>query len=83
VVYLAGADPYEGDQLGGLALTLEGLRARDALVLDTCRDQGAPVAVLLAGGYAENTADTVEIHVQTAREARRCLDAIRAAAPVA
>jgi len=83
VVYLAGADPYERDQLGGLALTLEGLRERDALVLGACRERGVPVAILLAGGYAEDTADTVEIHVQTAREARRCLDATRAAAPVA
>jgi acetoin utilization deacetylase AcuC-like enzyme len=70
-VYLAGADPYAEDQLGGLSLTIEGLRRRDALVLDACRRRDVPVAVTLAGGYARREADTVAIHVATAREARR------------
>lgn len=65
VFYVAGADPYHEDQLGGLALTLEGLERRDALVfLHACR-HGVPVAVTLAGGYARNVADTVSIHVNT------------------
>jgi acetoin utilization deacetylase AcuC-like enzyme len=70
-VYLAGADPYEQDQLGGLALTREGLRTRDAFVLDTLREAGVPVAVTLAGGYAIDPDDTVEIHCATVRECRR------------
>ena len=71
VVYLAGADPYERDQLGGLALTIDGLRRRDAYVLGTARSRGLPVAVTLAGGYAANERDTVEIHVNTVREEAR------------
>lgn len=71
--YLAGADPYAEDQLGGLALTTEGLRRRDALVLETLGERGVPVAVTLAGGYARHPNDTVEIHCNTVREAaRRC-----------
>ena len=65
VLYLAGADPYEGDQLGGLALTLEGLRARDELVLKTAAQAGVGVAVTLAGGYAIRASDTVAIHSAT------------------
>jgi acetoin utilization deacetylase AcuC-like enzyme len=65
VFYIAGADPYREDQLGGLALTMEGLRQRDALVLDYARGYAAPVAVTLAGGYARRVADTVQIHVNT------------------
>ncbi len=71
VIYLAGADPYREDQLGGLGLTLEGLRERDRAVLQGCRGQGVPVAVTLAGGYAVDTEDTVEIHCGTVREAIR------------
>lgn len=67
--YLAGADPYEGDQLGGLSLTLDGLRRRDAAVFDAAARARVPVAVVLAGGYAIRTADTVEIHCNTVREA--------------
>jgi acetoin utilization deacetylase AcuC-like enzyme len=63
--YVAGADPYREDQLGGLALTIEGLRQRDALVFDYARRNGVPVAVTLAGGYARRVADTVAIHVGT------------------
>lgn len=68
--YLAGADPYREDQLGGLALTRAGLHARDELVFRRCRDAGVPVAVCLAGGYATRLDDTVEIHCGTARAAR-------------
>ena len=64
--YLAGADPWEGDRLGKLALTKAGLRARDELVLDRLRGDGIPVCVVLAGGYAEDVNDTVDIHAATA-----------------
>jgi acetoin utilization deacetylase AcuC-like enzyme len=63
--YLAGADPYEGDRLGRLALSKRGLAARDALVRDTLRAAGVPVCVTLAGGYAERIEDTVEINLAT------------------
>jgi acetoin utilization deacetylase AcuC-like enzyme len=63
VFYLAGADPYEDDQLGGLALTVEGLRERDRLVFTACRAAGVPVVLTLAGGYARRLEDTVSIHV--------------------
>ena len=69
VFYLAGADPYEDDQLGGLALSKDGLRRRDQLVLDTCRDARLPVVILLAGGYARRLDDTVDIHYSTFIEA--------------
>jgi len=72
-IYLAGADPYEGDLLGGLAVTMQGLRERDELVLRTCAEHRVPVAVVLAGGYAQRTEDTVAIHCATAREVRRVL----------
>jgi acetoin utilization deacetylase AcuC-like enzyme len=62
VYYLAGADPYEDDQLGGLALTPEGLRERDRLVFGACRAAGVPVVLTLAGGYARRLEDTVAIH---------------------
>ncbi len=67
--YLAGADPYEQDQLGGLSLTVEGLRRRDDLVLDLLGRASIPAAVTLAGGYALNPDDTVEIHCGTVRAA--------------
>jgi acetoin utilization deacetylase AcuC-like enzyme len=66
--YLAGADPYQEDQLGGLSLTIDGLRKRDQMVLEYLRSRGIPVAVTLAGGYAVNHADTVEIHCNTVRQ---------------
>ncbi len=65
VVYLAGADPYEDDQLGGLALSLDGLRRRDQLVIETCHASDVPVVVTLAGGYARRIADTASIHGAT------------------
>lgn len=64
--YLAGADPWEGDRLGRLALTKAGLRARDELVLDGLRATGAAVCVVLAGGYADDVEDTVDINAATA-----------------
>ncbi|HVA71760.1 MAG TPA: histone deacetylase [Candidatus Limnocylindrales bacterium] len=65
IFYLAGADPYREDQLGGLVLTMEGLRRRDDVVFDHARRHGVPVAVTLAGGYARRVSDTVRIHVNT------------------
>ena len=67
LVFLAGADPWEGDALGRLALTKAGLRARDALVLVSADESGIPCCVALAGGYAPDVADTVEINLATAR----------------
>jgi len=64
-IYLAGADPYEGDRLGRLKLTKEGLRERDQLVLNTLQKRGIPVAIAMAGGYAPNIQDIVDIHAAT------------------
>lgn len=66
-IYLAGADPWEGDRLGRLALTKDGLRRRDRLVLGACRDAALPVAIAMAGGYAPRIEDIVDIHLQTVR----------------
>jgi len=76
LIYLAGADPYFQDQLGGLSLSLEGLRARDRLVLATALMEKVPVAIVLAGGYAFELGDTVTIHVNTARVARDVLERV-------
>lgn len=73
VMYVAGADPYRDDQLGGLALSIDGLKARDRLVFDLARENHAAVAVTLAGGYAARVDDTVTIHCNTARAAAECL----------
>jgi acetoin utilization deacetylase AcuC-like enzyme len=78
VFYLAGADPYREDQLGGLCLSMEGLRDRDAYVIGTLRSAGVAVAVTLAGGYAIREADTVRIHATTVEEAARALTHPRA-----
>ena len=64
-VFLAGADPYHGDRLGRLALTLEGLAARDRMVLQTCREKSVPVAVSMAGGYCPDIHQIVDCHFQT------------------
>ena len=69
VFYLAGADPYKDDQLGGLRLTMEGLRQRDRLVIGAVRAAGVPLVVTLAGGYARRVEDTVAIHAATIEEA--------------
>jgi acetoin utilization deacetylase AcuC-like enzyme len=68
--YVAGADPYREDQLGGLSLTIDGLRKRDRLVFEAVRDRGVPVAITLAGGYARHVEDTVQIHANTIVAAR-------------
>jgi acetoin utilization deacetylase AcuC-like enzyme len=83
IFYVAGADPYREDQLGGLALTLEGLRRRDALVLDYARRHRVPLAITLAGGYARRVTDTVRIHVGTILAAREAAGFARTQAPQA
>ncbi len=73
VFYLAGADPYEGDRLGRLKLTIDGLRERDRVVFEACRHRRLPVAVSMSGGYAPDIDTIVRIHSNTIREARGCL----------
>ncbi len=68
-IYLAGADPFEDDRLGRLNVSKNGLAQRDRLVLDSCAGRGIPVAVTMAGGYARNVEDTVDIHFQSIRRA--------------
>lgn len=69
IFYIAGADPYREDQLGGLKLSIEGLTRRDRLVFTKARAKNVPVAVTLAGGYARHVEDTVAIHANTVRVA--------------
>ena len=73
LVFVAGADPYLDDQLGGLCLTLEGLARRDRLVIGHAMARRVPAAVVLAGGYAANVTDTVSIHARTAAVAAEVL----------
>ncbi len=68
--YIAGADPYREDQLGGLSLTIEGLKKRDELVLRVARERNVPVMITYAGGYARNVEDTVTIHCNTIAAAK-------------
>ena len=70
--YIAGADPYKEDQLGGLSLTIEGLKKRDELVFRVARARNIPVMVTFAGGYAQSVEDTVTIHSNTVIAARKC-----------
>jgi acetoin utilization deacetylase AcuC-like enzyme len=70
LVYVAGADPFQEDQLGGLSLTFAGLEERDRMVIGTAQAHGIPVAVVLAGGYAVSVEDTITIHANTAAVAR-------------
>ena len=68
--YVAGADPYREDQLGGLALTIDGLKRRDELVFKVAKARGIPVMVTFAGGYARKVDDTVTIHTNTVLAAK-------------
>ncbi|MGE3511509.1 MAG: histone deacetylase [Vicinamibacterales bacterium] len=72
VFYLAGADPYEGDRLGRLKLTVDGLRERDRFVFDACRRRRIPVAISMSGGYAPDIEAIVQIHCNTIQEGRTC-----------
>jgi acetoin utilization deacetylase AcuC-like enzyme len=71
VIYLAGADPYYKDQLGGLDLTMDGLKERDRIVIEEARKLRIPVAVVLAGGYALEIEDIVSIHINTINVAQK------------
>ncbi len=64
-IYLAGADPFEGDRLGKLAVSKDGLAERDRLVLEGCAERGIPAAVTMAGGYAREISHTVDVHFQS------------------
>lgn len=70
ICYIAGADPYKEDQLGGLNLTIEGLQKRDELVFRAARARNVPVMVTFAGGYSKRLYDTVRIHRNTVAAAR-------------
>jgi acetoin utilization deacetylase AcuC-like enzyme len=72
--YIAGADPYREDQLGGLSLTIEGLKRRDELVFRVARARDIPVMVTFAGGYARNVEDTVTIHCNTVIAAKEVFE---------
>jgi acetoin utilization deacetylase AcuC-like enzyme len=72
ICYIAGADPYREDQLGGLALTIEGLKKRDELVFRAAKSHRIPVMVTYAGGYARRVEDTVTIHSNTVLAAAEC-----------
>ena len=65
LIYLAGADPHEGDRLGRLKLSLKGLCLRDQMVLDFAKTHDLPIAIAMAGGYGINIETTVEVHAQT------------------
>jgi len=67
VFYLAGADPYKGDKLGRLSLSIDGLRNRDAYVLRECFEREIPVVTVMSGGYGKDINDTIEIHCNTIR----------------
>jgi len=69
ILYVAGADPYKDDQIGNLALTIDGLKKRDEFIFETARNFDVPIAVVLAGGYAVNIEDTVTIHFNTVKTA--------------
>jgi acetoin utilization deacetylase AcuC-like enzyme len=81
--YIAGADPYKEDQLGGLALTIKGLKTRDELVFRVARARNIPVMITFAGGYAQNVEDTVTIQSNTVLAAKEifCAQQLRQDAP--
>jgi acetoin utilization deacetylase AcuC-like enzyme len=81
VWYQAGVDPYRGDKLGRLALSIDGLRRRDHYVIATCRAAGIPVVITLGGGYAPHIQDIVEAHCNTIRTACHLAGAYPALAP--
>jgi acetoin utilization deacetylase AcuC-like enzyme len=74
VFYLAGADPFAGDKLGRLALTVDGLRQRDAYVLRECYERELPVVTVMSGGYGKNINDTIEIHCNTIRTVKEVFE---------
>ena len=70
VLPAGGATPAPANRLGRLALSLDGLARRDAMVISACREVGIPVAITIAGGYGRNIEDTVQAHVNTVRVAK-------------
>ena len=74
VFYLAGADPYAGDKLGRLAVSIEGLRERDAFVLSECYEREVPVVTVMSGGYGKDINDTIEIHCNTIRTVKEVFE---------
>lgn len=74
VFYLAGADPYRGDKLGRLALTIDGLRERDAYVLRECYERELPIVTVMSGGYGKDINDTIEIHCNTIRTVKQIFE---------
>jgi len=75
VFYLAGADPFAGDKLGRLALSIDGLRERDAYVLRECYERELPVVTVMSGGYGKDINDTIEIHCNTIRAVKKIFEA--------
>ena len=75
VFYLAGADPYHGDKLGRLALSIDGLRERDAYVLRECYERELPIVTVMSGGYGKDINDTIEIHCNTIRMVKEVFEA--------
>ena len=73
-IFLAGADPLDGDKLGRLSVTKSGLAERDRMVLEACRERDIPIAVTMAGGYAKQVEDTVDVHFQTVERAAKMLE---------
>jgi acetoin utilization deacetylase AcuC-like enzyme len=82
IFYLAGADPFEDDRLGRLAVTRVGLEERDRLVVEAARSEGLPVAVVMAGGYARRVEDTVEIHAHSIERVATLADGTRRSGPL-
>jgi acetoin utilization deacetylase AcuC-like enzyme len=74
ILYVAGADPYKNDQIGNLALTIDGLKRRDEFIFETAQNFDVPIAVVLAGGYAIDMEDTVTIHFNTVKAALEYMD---------
>ena len=71
IFYLGGADPFERDKLGRLSLTMDGLRKRDETVLKFAKERDVPIVTVMSGGYAQDINDTVEIHCNTIRAAKK------------
>jgi acetoin utilization deacetylase AcuC-like enzyme len=74
VFYLAGADPFAGDKLGRLALSIDGLRERDFTVLQACYEREIPVVTVMSGGYGKDIDDTIEIHCNTIRTVKQIFE---------
>src|ERR1044071_7598362 len=75
IFYLAGADPYAGDKLGRLGLSIPGLRARDEFVLHECYEREVPIVTVMSGGYGKDINDTIEIHCNTIRAVKKVFEA--------